>query len=143
LSLWAIQSGTTRPSTGCPGSEDRAGSAWGLSPPGTVPVPEAEPVPLTEARGKGLAAWVNASLRGDGPCVDRDGPSTLARDSRLGALSDEAGPQPASPTSSEQTTATSQQRRANSQELRSLGCSLLAIRFTGDRRRYELTSIAE
>jgi hypothetical protein len=45
----------------------------------------------------GLAAGVNGSLRGDGPCLERGGPLTLARDSRLGALSDEAGPQPASP----------------------------------------------
>jgi len=97
LSFWAIHSGTTRPSTGCPGSEDRTGTAWALSPPGTIPVPAAEPVPLTEARDRGIAAWVNESLRGDGPCLERGGPSTLARDSRLGALSDEAGPQPASP----------------------------------------------
>jgi len=56
LSFWAIHSGTTRPSTGCPGSEDRTGTAWALSPPGTIPVPDAEPVPLTEARDKELAA---------------------------------------------------------------------------------------
>jgi len=58
-------------------------------------------------------------------------------------LSDEAGPQPAIPTSSEQPAATSQQRGANSQKIRALGCSLLAIRFTGDLYRYEITSIAE
>ena len=36
-------------------------------------------------------------LPGNGLCLETDGPPTLARDSRLGALSDEAGPQPASP----------------------------------------------
>jgi hypothetical protein len=143
LSFWAIHSGTTRPSTGWPGSEDRTGTAWGLSPPGTVPVPDTEPVPFIEARDTGLAAGVNGSLRGDGPCLDRDGPPTLAFGPRLGALSDEAGPQPASPTSSEQLAATSQQRRANSRALRSLGFWLLAIRFTGNLWRYEITSIAE
>jgi hypothetical protein len=97
LSFWAIHSGTTRPSTGCPGSEARTGTAWGLSPPGTVPVPAAAPGPFTKARGTGLAAEVNGSLRGDGPCLDRSGPPTLALGPRFGALSDEAGPQPASP----------------------------------------------
>jgi hypothetical protein len=128
LSLWAIHSGTTRPSTGCPGSEDRTGTAWGLSPPGTVPVPDAEPVPFTEPRGTGLAARVtgaNGSLRGDGPCLDRGGPPTLARDSTLGALSDEAGPQPASPTSSEQ-------RTAKSSDLLAVRYSRSASRETGN-----------
>jgi hypothetical protein len=100
LSLWAIHSGTTRPSTGCPGSDDKTGTAWGLSPPGTVPVPEAEPVPFPGARDTGLAAWVtgvNGLLPGDGLCLESGGLLTLARDSRLDALSDEAGPQPASP----------------------------------------------
>jgi hypothetical protein len=100
LSLWAIHSGTTRPSTGCPSSEDRTGTALGLSPPETVPVPDAEPFPFPEARGAGLAsvvAGMNESLRGDEPCLDRDDPSTLALGPRFGALSDEAGPQPASP----------------------------------------------
>ena len=100
LSLWAIHSGTTKPATECPGSEDKTGTAWGFSPPGTVPVPDMEPVPFSEARGVGLAAEVNASLFGDGPCLDMSGPLTLARSSRLDALSDEAGPQPASPTRS-------------------------------------------
>ena len=146
LSFWAISSGTAKPSTGCPGSEERTGAVRGLIPPGTVPFPDAEPVSFPEARGAGVAAWVtgvNGLLPGIGPCLERGGPPTLARDSRLGALSDEAGPQPASPTSSEQPAATSQQRRSNSQEIESLGCSLLAIRFTRDRRQYELTSIAE
>ena len=93
----AIHLGTTWPSTRCAGSEDGTGPAWGLSPPGTVPLPDAEPVPFTEARGTGLAAVVKGSLRGNGLCLDRDSPSGLARGSRLGALSDEAGPQPASP----------------------------------------------
>jgi hypothetical protein len=97
LSFWTIHSGTTRPSIGCPGSEERTGTAWRSSPPGTVPFPDAEPVPLTEARDTGLAAGVNASLRDDGLCLGRDDSSTLARDSRLGALSNEAGPHPASP----------------------------------------------
>ena len=39
-------------------------------------------------------------MRGDGPCLDRGGPPTLARDSRFSALSDAAGPQPASPAKS-------------------------------------------
>jgi len=50
-----------------------------------------------EARGKGLAAGVIGSLPGDAPCLDRGGPPTLARGSRFGAWSDEAGPQPDSP----------------------------------------------
>jgi hypothetical protein len=146
LSFWAIHSGTTGPSTGCPGSEDRTGTAWGLSPPGTGPFPDTAPISFPEARGTELAAWVtgvNGSLRGEGPGLERVDPPTLARDSRLGALSDETGPQPVSPTSNEQPAATSQQRRANSQALRSLGSSLLAIRFTGNRWRDEFTSIAE
>ena len=68
--------------------------------PGTIPFPDAEPVPLTEARRTGLAAWVTGVkglLPGDGPCLGRGGPLTLECESRLGALSDEAGPQPASP----------------------------------------------
>jgi len=52
---------------------------------------------LTEARDEGLDAGGDASLRGDGPCLDRDGPLTLARGPRFGALSDAAGPQLASP----------------------------------------------
>src|SRR5882762_8867255 len=102
LSFWAIHSGTTRPSTGCPGSEDGTDTAWRLSPLGTVPVPASAPVPFTKAKGKGLAAGVNPSLREDESCLDRDGPPMLARNSLLGALSDEAGPQPASPISNEQ-----------------------------------------
>ena len=86
---------------------------------------------------------VTAPLRGDGPGLKMDGPPTLARDSLLGALSDEAGPQPASPTSSEQPAATSQQRGANSKKIRALDCSLLTIRFTRDRKRYEIAPIAE
>ena len=97
LSFWAIHSGTTRPSTGCPGSYDRTGIAWGLSPPGTVPVPDTEPVPLTEVRGKGLAAGVNASLRGGGPGLPRNCPSLFAFGPRFGGLSDVAGPQAAGP----------------------------------------------
>jgi len=50
--------------------------------------------------GKGLAAGANPSLRRDEPCVDREGPPALARNSRLGALSEAAGPQPLSTTSS-------------------------------------------
>jgi hypothetical protein len=100
LSFWAIHSGTTKPSTGCPGSEERSGTAWGLSPPATIPVPDDSPGPLTETRGTGLAAWVTGIkglLPGDGPCLETDGPLTLAFGPRFGALSDEAGPQPASP----------------------------------------------
>jgi len=125
LSFCAIHSGTTRPSTGCPGSEDRTGTAWGLSPPGTVPVPAAASVPFTKARDTGLAAGVNASLRGDRPCLERDGPLTLARDSRLGGLSEAAGPQPASPTSSEE-------RTAKRSDLLAVRYSLSASRETGD-----------
>ena len=73
----------------------------------------------------------------------KSGPPTLTRDSTLGGLSDEAGPQPASPISSEQLAATSQQRGANSKKIRALDCSLLTIRFTRDRKRYEITPIAE
>src|SRR5438067_10121132 len=64
-------------------------------PPGTVSAPDTEPVPLSEARGKGLAIGVDASLCGGALCFDRDGPSMLAPGPRFGALSD-AGPQPAS-----------------------------------------------
>ena len=74
----AIDSGTTKPSTGCPGSEDGTGTVWELSPPGTVPVPDAEPVPFPEARGTGLAVWVTGVrglLPGDGPCFERGRPA--------------------------------------------------------------------
>lgn len=93
----AIHAGTTSTSTGTAGFEDGTGAAEGLSPPRTIPFPDAEPVPLTEARGTELAARVNGSLRGDGLCSGRGGPPALARGPRFGALSDEAGPQPASP----------------------------------------------
>jgi hypothetical protein len=72
----------------------------GLSPPGTLPVPDDEPVPLTETRGTGLAAGVigvNGLLPGNGPCLEMEGSPMPARDSRFGALSDAAGPQLASP----------------------------------------------
>lgn len=36
-------------------------------------------------------------MLGDGLCLERGGPPTLARDSRFGALSDEVCPQPTSP----------------------------------------------
>lgn len=99
LSFWAIRSGTTKPSTGCPGPEDESGPVRGLSPLGTVPISDAEPVPFPKARGVGLAnsvTGVDELLRGDGLCLERDGPSSLARGGRLGALSEEGGPQLAS-----------------------------------------------
>ena len=86
---------------------DEAETTWRRSPPGGVPIPDAAPVPSTEARGTGLAAGVtrvNESVRGDGLCCetggDSDGPPTAERDAGFAARSDEAGPQPASPTSS-------------------------------------------
>lgn len=100
LSFWAINSGTTKPSIGCPGPKDGLGTAWGLFPPGTAPFSDAVSTPLIEARGAGLAAGVtevNRLLLGDGPCLERGGPPTPVRDSRFGALSDVAGPQLASP----------------------------------------------
>jgi hypothetical protein len=97
VEFWAIHSGTTRPSTGCPGSEDRTGTARGLFPHGAVPVPDAAPVPLTEARDTGLADGVNTSLGSDGSCLEKDGPFTFAFGPRFDTLSDEAGPQPAIP----------------------------------------------
>ena len=100
LSFWTISSGTTKPSTGCSGPEDTTDTGWELSPPGTVPIPDVEPVPLTEAMGTGLSAWmagVDELLLDDHGFDDAAGPLALARDSRFGALSDEAGPQPASP----------------------------------------------
>ena len=66
----------------------------------TVSFPDGIPGLSPEARGTGLAAGVtgvNGLLPGDGPCLDRGGPPTLARDPRLGALSDEVCPQPVSP----------------------------------------------
>ena len=98
----AIHAGTSRVSTGSVGFEDGTGAAEGLFPPGTLPFPDIEPVPFSEAGGRGLAvgviaAGVNGSLRGNGLCWDWGGPPALARAPRFGALSDEAGPQPASP----------------------------------------------
>ncbi|OAI45173.1 hypothetical protein AYO43_01840 [Nitrospira sp. SCGC AG-212-E16] len=58
---------------------------------------------MTEAKDTGLAAWVagvDELLLGDALCLDTAGPLTLARDSRFGALSDEAGPQLTSPAKS-------------------------------------------
>ena len=100
LSFWVISSGTTKPSTGCPGAEERSGAVLGLTPPGAVPFPEATPDSFPEARGIEIAAWptgVNELLPGDEPCLDRGCPPTLARDPRLGALSDEVCPQPTNP----------------------------------------------
>ena len=80
--------------------EEETDTVLGLSPPGTLPVPDDESVPLTETRGTGLAAGVtgvNGLLPGDGPCVERGSPPMPARDSRFGALSDEGGPHPANP----------------------------------------------
>ena len=86
---------------------DEAETTWRRSPPGGVPIPDAAPVPSTEAHGTGLAAGVtrvNESVRGYGLCCetggDSDGPPTAERDAGFAARSDEAGPQPASPTSS-------------------------------------------
>ena len=66
----------------------------------TVSFPDGIPGLSPEARGTGLAAGVTGVyglLPGDGPCVDRGCPPTLARDPRLSALSDEVCPQLASP----------------------------------------------
>src|SRR5205085_2371702 len=96
LSFWTIRSGTTNPSIGCPGSEDRTGTAGGL-PPGIVPVPEAEPGSLTEARGEGLDDGGDAPMRGDEPCLEKGGSPMLVFCPRFVVLSDEADPQPPSP----------------------------------------------
>lgn len=97
LSFWAIDSGTTKPPTVCPGSEDRTGPVEGLSPPGTVPIPDAGPGPLTEASDESLDDGGDASLRGNGPCLDKGGSPILVFCPRFGALSDTGDPQAVSP----------------------------------------------
>ena len=67
--------------------------------PGMPPLPDAEPVPLSTAKGIGFVAGGAGSLCGDGVFCARDCPLTFARDSRFGALSD-AGPQPSNPAKS-------------------------------------------
>ena len=92
----------TRASIGFAGFADGAGAALGLSPPETVPSPGRGPVPFFDARAAGfavggLAAEAKGSVRGDGFFWDEGGPPRLARGPRVGALSDDADPQPASP----------------------------------------------
>jgi hypothetical protein len=48
----------------------------------------------------GRVTGVNGLLPGDGPCLEREGPPTLARDPRFGALSDDVCPQPDNPVKS-------------------------------------------
>ena len=69
---------------------------------GIAAIIDAEPIPLPKTSGIGLA-WLTGVYGlspDDGLCLDLSGPLMPARDSRSGALSDEAGPQPVSPTKS-------------------------------------------
>ena len=89
----AIHAGTSRTSIGFAGFADGARA---------VPFPGTEPVPFSEASGTRfavveLAAEAKGSVRGGGFFWDEDDSPRLARDPRVGALSDEADPQPASP----------------------------------------------
>ena len=98
----ANHAGTSRTCIGFTGFVEEAGVVLGLSPTGAVPFPGREPVPFSETRGAGLAVVVLAaeakgSVRGDWFFWDEGGSPRLARGPRVGALSDEAGPQPASP----------------------------------------------
>lgn len=141
LSFWAISSGTTKPSTGCPGSEDGTGAAWGRSTPVTVSFPDGIPGLSPDARGTGLAAWVtgaNGLLAGAGLGLDRGGPPTLARDSKLGALSEEVCPQPTSPARSVRLRSSarrdrdgrmSSDRSGSAKTIRCAGTGCIAFRF--------------
>ena len=84
------------------GAQLCAESGPGPKAPGTVFFSGTEPVPFSEARGAGLAvsepvAKAKGSVRGDGFFWDEGSSPTLARGPRVGALSDDADPQPASP----------------------------------------------
>jgi len=68
-----------------------------LSPPGTVPIPDAGPGPLTEARDEELDVGCDASLRGGEPGLDKGGPPMLVFCRRFGSLSDTGDPQAVSP----------------------------------------------
>ncbi len=98
VSSLAIHAGTTKGGSVSVGLVDGVGSAEGLPSPGTVSFPDAATVSFPEVRGPGLearVAEVNGLLPGDGLCLETDGPPTLPLGPRLGELSDEAGPQPA------------------------------------------------
>ena len=67
-----------------------------------VPFPGTEPVPFSEASGTRfavaeLAAEAKGSVRGGGFFWDEDDSPRLTRGPRVGALSDETGPQPVNP----------------------------------------------
>ena len=92
----------TSASMGFAGFVDWAGATIGPSPPETLPSPGTEPVPFSEPRRKGLAVAERAAeakwfVRGGGFFWDEGGSPRLAGGPRVGALSDEADPQPASP----------------------------------------------
>ena len=95
----AIHAGTTRALSESADLVDGTGVALGFPPPGTIPFPATLSVLFPETRGTGAAAWVtgvNGLLPDDGPWLEGGSAPTLARDSRLGVLSGEAYPQPAS-----------------------------------------------
>ena len=95
----AIHVGTSRGSGESAGL-DGIGTARGLSLPGSVPFPATISVLFPEAIDAGFVVGVtevNELLPGDGPCLERGDSLTLAWDSRLDTLLDEACPQPASP----------------------------------------------
>lgn len=96
----AIQAGTTRGSSASAGLEEETGTDWGPCPPGAVPFPEARPTSLPDATGTEVAAWVTGGislLLGNELCLERAASLPLARDTEFGELSDDAGPQLASP----------------------------------------------
>ena len=82
------------------GFVDAAAPASRLSPPVSPPFPGAGPVVFPEARDTGFpfaATGAMESLSGDEPCVEMDDSLTFTRCPRFDMLSEDAGPQPASP----------------------------------------------